>query len=109
MAIDGADGKPVARYTYNARGERIAKTVYGAERRATTTYSIYRDQRLVAGANANGVVTAHYLYLQGKPVAMVKTAPQTSLTARLLTFVTTLGGLRGHGGERSALVATYAG
>jgi RHS repeat-associated protein len=80
----------IARYYYNSRGERIAKTVYPARQPSTkvayappapqgfTTYSLYRDQRLAAETDASGHITAHYIYLYGKPVAKVEMAANTS-------------------------------
>jgi RHS repeat-associated protein len=85
----------VARYYYNSRGERIGKTVYPVRRPSTkvaykptapqgvTTYSLYRDQRLAAETDAAGKITAHFIYLYGKPVAKIEMAPNTSVMHRL--------------------------
>ncbi|QYG06668.1 hypothetical protein [Janthinobacterium sp. PAMC25594] len=73
----------VARYHYNTLGERIAKTVFFAQASlmpiaftrepadGATTYSLYRDQRLAAETDGLGHITAHYIYLYGKPVAKI--------------------------------------
>ena len=72
IAIVDAKNQAIARYYYNAFGERIAKTV-----NATTTYSLFRDQRLAAQTDEDGHVTAHYIYLDGKPVAKILMQPAT--------------------------------
>ena len=36
-----------------------------------TTYSLYRNQRLAAETDSRGRITAHYVYLYGKPVAKI--------------------------------------
>ena len=94
------NGQLVARYYYNSLGERIAKTVYPARPPLTptaftrapadgaTTYSLYRDQRLAAETDARGRITAHYIYLYGKPVAKIEMADNTNFTHRLLKAVT---------------------
>jgi RHS repeat-associated protein len=85
----------IARYYYNSRGERIAKTVYPVRQplakvaytpsapQGVTTYSLYRDQRLAVETDAAGRITAHYIYLYGKPVAKVEMAANTSGMHRL--------------------------
>lgn len=85
----------IARYHYNSRGERIAKTVYPvrpalttvahtqAEAQGDTTYSLYRDQRLAAETDGSGRITAHYIYLYGKPVAKIEMAANDSGAHRL--------------------------
>jgi len=85
----------IARYYYNSRGERSAKTVYPARQpsrkvayapsapQGITTYSLYRDQRLAAETDASGHITAHYIYLYGKPVAKIEMVANTSLMHRL--------------------------
>ncbi len=89
----------VARYHYNSFGERVAKTVYPARPVLTpvalragsaqgeTTYTLYRDQRLAAEADGRGRITAHYVYLYGKPVAKIEMTEDTSVLHRLLTKV----------------------
>lgn len=89
----------VARYHYNSLGERVAQTVYPARPVLTpvalraglaqgeTTYALYRDQRLAAEADGRGRITAHYIYLYGKPVAKIEMTENTSVLHRLLTKV----------------------
>jgi RHS repeat-associated protein len=85
----------IARYHYNSWGERIAKTVYPLKRtvievgysstatQGDTVYSLYSDQRLAAETDANGQVTAHYVYLYGKPVAKIQIGANGSVMQRL--------------------------
>jgi RHS repeat-associated protein len=74
----------IARYAYNTRGERFAKTVHvlpsagplvqtstAGGARAVTTYSLYGNQRLVAEADSEGHIRTHYVYLDGQPVAKI--------------------------------------
>ena len=83
VAVYAANGRPLARYAYGSLGERMAKTVYGSDGVARTSYSLYREQRLAAETDADGRITAHYIYLYGKPVAKVDIVPDNSTTARL--------------------------
>jgi RHS repeat-associated protein len=90
----------IARYHYNSRGERIAKTVYPvrpalrtvtqtqADTQGDTTYSLYRDQRLAAETDSVGHITAHYIYLYGKPVAKIEMAANDSGAHKLWKAVT---------------------
>lgn len=87
----------IARYHYNSLGERIAKTLYRARPKRVavslstdidtaqgdSTYSLYRHQRLAAETDSRGRITAHYVYLYGKPVAKIEMADNTSLVHRL--------------------------
>ena len=68
------DGTLVARYAYNAFGERVKKTVYSPEGHAPrVTYFLYDGSTLVAEADGEGSVTAHYVYLpDGHPVAKLE-------------------------------------
>jgi RHS repeat-associated protein len=59
----------IARYAYNAGGERISKTVFDASGKPTTTYCLYQGNRLDAEADEHGRITAHYLYFDHAPVA----------------------------------------
>jgi YD repeat-containing protein len=109
VEVFDAQNRMIARYRYNLTGERIAKTVFdsgvalqrtalnsGTQREASagiTTYSLYRDHRLAAEADEEGRVTAHYVYLNGMPVAKIETAPDVSGWHRILKAVWTLGGL----------------
>ncbi len=62
----------VARYTYDALGNRIAKTAGGR-----TTYFLYDLQhRLVAEADAAGHIEAQYLYLDHRPYALLRAEGQ---------------------------------
>jgi RHS repeat-associated protein len=94
VAVYGDQDNLVARYAYNGLGERIAKTVYpvaGAQGR--TSYSLYREQRLVAETDGDGRITAHYVYLDGKPVAKIEMRHSVSTGRRALVALRTLGGL----------------
>ncbi len=96
-AVYDARDRLVAAYAYNAHGERFAKTVFvpaqmqngpvrasfSAETKRSTTYSLYRDRRLAAEADGNGSITAHYIYLDGKPVARIDMKPNRNLLSRL--------------------------
>ena len=97
----------VARYHYNDRGERIAKTVYARAAvtglsatgagsvEPRTTYSLYMGQRLAAEADGNGPITAHYIYLYGKPVAKIEMDVLGKAQRSLWQGIVTLGGLIG--------------
>ncbi len=63
-------GKLVAEYTYNARGERIKKTLHLADREQTTYY-LYEDKKLFAEANEDGEITKQYLYLDERPIVVI--------------------------------------
>ncbi|WP_377101707.1 RHS repeat-associated core domain-containing protein [Rugamonas violacea] len=61
-------GRQVARYRYDALGNRIAKTVG-----ASTTYYLYDSARqLVGEADGDGRLTVQYLYAGIHPVAMME-------------------------------------
>jgi RHS repeat-associated protein len=77
----------VARYHYNVEGERIAKTVYARDDKlvaniryrpgeqnagVNTTYYLYRGGSLAAEADSAGQIAAHYVYLNGKPIAKIQ-------------------------------------
>jgi RHS repeat-associated protein len=63
-------GKTVARYRYDALGNRIAKIVDGH-----TTYYLYDTaHRLVGEAGEDGQVRAQYLYAGTRPYAVLKAA-----------------------------------
>ncbi|MEB0134768.1 RHS repeat-associated core domain-containing protein [Actimicrobium sp. CCC2.4] len=82
-----SDGKKiVARYAYNAHGERVSKTVTNAEGIAHTTYFLYQGNRLDAEADEAGRITAQYLYVDQMPVAKLaygNTPAETGLLATL--------------------------
>jgi RHS repeat-associated protein len=62
----------IARYAYNASGERISKTVFDASGKPTSTYFLYHGNRLDAEADGQGRITAHYLYFDHAPVAKLE-------------------------------------
>ncbi len=56
-------------YTYNASGQRVTKTIDGI-----TTFYVYQlDGSLLAELDANGNTLVDYIYLEGKPIAQVRT------------------------------------
>ncbi len=93
VAVYDSRENVIARYAYNAHGERFAKTLYAVRSSAgpvvrtslptettpATTYSLYRNQRLSAEADSEGHITAHYIYVDGKPVAKIDMEPNPSL------------------------------
>ena len=97
VAVFGPNNEMIASYHYNASGERSAKTVYPAAMarpgiirtaavapgKGVTTYSLYREQRLAAEADSDGRISAHYVYLHGKPVAKIEMGGDTGLVSRL--------------------------
>jgi RHS repeat-associated protein len=63
--LDGKPGALLARYQYDARGNRISKTLASsaATSSETTTHYLYDNaHRLLAQTDATGKVTRHYLY-----------------------------------------------
>jgi len=106
--FDPAD-RPIATYAYNARGERFAQTVYAAPtltpkvvhtslaagEHSVTTYSLYRDKRLAAETDSEGRITAHYIYLEGRPVARIDMTQNDSLWNRLWQGLRGLGSAAG--------------
>jgi YD repeat-containing protein len=62
----------VARYAYNAFGERVSKTVIAPDGNESTRYFFFQRQRLVAELDSNGAVDRQYLYLNGKPFATIE-------------------------------------
>jgi RHS repeat-associated protein len=72
--------KTVAKYRYNLFGQRIAKVVPKTNGKGTdTTYFFYDGSQLVAEAsdkddsgNASGAITKQYLYVNEKPVGLLK-------------------------------------
>jgi RHS repeat-associated protein len=60
------DGKPLAAYRYNHRGERVAKTAGAA-----TRHFLYTGRKVGAEIDAGGQVMRQYLYLGGKPFAII--------------------------------------
>jgi RHS repeat-associated protein len=107
IAVYDAHNRLVARYYYNGRGERIAKTVYSdssglrkvaarnpqQQAPGATSYSLYREQRLAAEADGEGRITAHYVYLYGKPVAKIEMTPNAAISHQMWKATASLGGL----------------
>jgi RHS repeat-associated protein len=87
----------VARYHYDVQGERVAKTVYARENdlqqvrfaqreRGDTTYYLYRAGRLAAETDSAGRIAAHYIYLDGKPVAKIQMESNASTLHRMWKY-----------------------
>lgn len=72
------DGRPVARYRYNAAGERIARQAAGSE-----TGFLYRGRALAAETGQGGSVRRHYLRWMGAPVAIVDLRPSGAVVSWL--------------------------
>jgi len=66
QAVNGA---VTTNYTYDGKGQRVSKDVNGVK----TIYIFDKDGKLIAEANASGVVQKDYVYFAGKPVAMATT------------------------------------
>jgi RHS repeat-associated protein len=66
-AVDAAGGS-LAGYTYDGFGQRIVKTISGA---AGNIYQYGQDGLLLEETNASGVAQADYIYLNGRPVAVL--------------------------------------
>ena len=62
----GIGGSPLATYTYNGRGERVKKL--GA---ATTYYYYDSNGQLIAELDGSGNTVREYVYLDGRPLALV--------------------------------------
>jgi RHS repeat-associated protein len=62
------DARPLARYTYNHRGERIGKSVENQ----STAY-LYDNGQIAAELDAGGRITRQYLYLSDQPLAVIDT------------------------------------
>lgn len=83
----------VARYYYNHLGERFAKEIYFPQSpqikssqsgmKASTTYSLYSNHRLTAEVDSNNQIKAHFIYLNGTPVAKIEMETNDSI-ARVL-------------------------
>jgi RHS repeat-associated protein len=91
VAVYDINRQLLARYYYNTLGERIGKTVYESGR-VTTVYSLYDAQRLSAETDADGRITAHYVYLYGKPVAKIEMVGAPA-GQRVWNAISTMGGL----------------
>ena len=117
------DARPVARYRYNAHGQRVAKTVYAASapvggtassksesaaQTTTTTYYLWSEGKLVAEIEGQGEhqgqISTQYLYLgsQGRfaPIAKLEAAwTQGNRTGQPRTLYVHAG----HRGEPTAM------
>ena len=60
------NGRLLASYRYNHKGERIAKTVKGH-----TTHYLYEGRQLLAEVDEQGKITRQYIYLADLPVAII--------------------------------------
>ena len=66
------NGELLATYVYNATGERVKKTVREAGGGERVTYFLYDEAHLSGEANADGEITAQYVYLdEYRPVAQL--------------------------------------
>lgn len=63
-------------FAYNALGERARKTVHAADGQTRITRFLHHDQRLAAEVDAEGRIVRHYLYWQGRPLAVVDIDPR---------------------------------
>ena len=124
VAVFDGEDHLIAKYRYNSQGERIAKTVYAGgdqpiartqpvstttasvERGASkTVYSLYSNQRLIAETDDIGRITAHYIYLAGRPIAKVAMQARTGAVQSAWKVLREVSGWRGEG-EGDALDAT---
>lgn len=81
----------ISRYSHNARGERVAKTVYGADGVAHNTYYLYEENHLHAEVDGKGSITARYFYLAHVPIAkfeygLNERSPPTARDAKKFAF-----------------------
>lgn len=71
--VSDTEGRELARYAYNSRHERVAKTVSGR-----TTRYLWQASRLVAEIDEQGRITTQYLYLsegqRAMPIAKLESA-----------------------------------
>lgn len=67
LASASAGNQQVAQYTYDSYGQRIVKQGTAA----TTIYQYDQDHRLLEEANGQGVAQSDYIYLNGRPIAML--------------------------------------
>jgi len=67
------DGKTIAKYSYNAFGERVKKEVYKDTSSPEVTYYLYDGSTLTAEVDATGKIARQYVYLDGhRPIAMLE-------------------------------------
>ncbi|MEW6600529.1 MAG: RHS repeat-associated core domain-containing protein [Nitrospirota bacterium] len=55
-------------YVYNAKGQRVKKTVDGQ----TTVYNYDQNAMLIMESTGSGTITAEYAYLNGQPLAKIE-------------------------------------
>lgn len=68
-----AGEETVATYRYNLFGQRIAKTLTQSDGRSTrTTHYFYDGSQLVAESDAAGHLQGQYLWLNDKPIGMLR-------------------------------------
>lgn len=63
-------GRLIAKYAYNALGERTRKTAFENGREISTRF-IYEQDKLVAEVDDSGRVVKQYVWLDDQPVAMI--------------------------------------
>jgi len=78
------NGQPVGEYVYDSLGRRVKKIAYGA----TTNYVYDQFGSLIAEADSSGNITREYIYLNGRPLALVdlplpSTAPPPTITQQV--------------------------
>ncbi|MDR3740717.1 MAG: RHS repeat-associated core domain-containing protein [Terracidiphilus sp.] len=74
LSAVNAAGGALASYTYDGFGQRVAKTISG------TTGNLYQygqDGLLLEEANSSGTAQADYIYLAGRPVAVLNNTTST--------------------------------
>lgn len=69
-----------ASYRYNHRGLRVAKTVM-ANGRSHTTYYLYERRQPIAELNEAGKIIRQYVYLAGRPVAVIDSPAGKALSS----------------------------
>jgi RHS repeat-associated protein len=76
-SADPSAMREIARYTYNAWGERVAKVAFEGGR-AIACYFLYEGQRIAAEIDESGSITSQYLYLNGTPYAKLESESPTN-------------------------------
>lgn len=75
--VDGGGEVRIARYAYNAMGERVAKWTGAAASQATaqpTHRYVYADGQIAGEYGANGALANEYIWLDDEPVAVLRPA-----------------------------------
>ena len=129
VAVFDGEDRMIARYRYNSQGERIAKTVFSGDllqgarkqpvstttapvenRAGKTVYSLYSNQRLVAETDDAGRITAHYIYLGGRPIAKIAMQARTGAVHTAWKALREAGGwlAEGEGDPFDATATIYA-